>query len=93
MTEFITKEEALQLAVQAGLKNCISESMLNDPVWIAAVKDVINLAIAQKFVVVGYSNKFSLSAIRECGGGAVRLSRECELENSTPLYALKGDSK
>jgi hypothetical protein len=93
MTEYISKEEAEKIAVQVGF--IPTKGAKNGHV--EYLRRAINLAIAQKFEVVGYgvlaSNTMKVSSFLLADHPEAEERFDYKPEHILPLYALKGDSK
>lgn len=94
MTEYITKEEAEKLAAELRipiLKNAAKGFVCSFEQFYEA----INLAFEQRLEVVGYAYtdtlKASIPIVKD--GQGILFVKGSEFQDSTPLYALKGDSK
>jgi hypothetical protein len=94
MTEYITKEQAEKIARSQDVVdlhyNLASHAELSEVIYRA-----INLAFEQRLEVVGYAYtdtlKASIPIVKD--GQGILFVKGSEFQDSTPLYALKGDSK
>jgi hypothetical protein len=87
MTEYITKEQAENILAKLNGMRDAQRDPNGDVVYTPeGVRKAINLAFEQGLEVVGYKNRFSGAIVTNIPSWAVE-------SESTPLYALKGDSK
>jgi hypothetical protein len=85
MTEYITYEEAEKIAHSFIYDFHLHGSSVN----IESVYSAINLALAQKFVVVGSVRRIGKYRLVDTDLNKLNLISDMGF----PLYALKGDSK
>jgi hypothetical protein len=92
MTEYITKEQAQDIATIVTNGEGI-DGEIN--LTLAEFRRAINLAFKQRLEVVGYAYtdtlKASIPIVKD--GQGILFVKGSEFQDSTPLYALKGDSK
>jgi hypothetical protein len=93
MTEYITKEQAADIATIVTNGEGI-DGEIN--LTLAEFRRAINLAFEQRLEVVGYTNSTSISKGKDSSiyrGGGVVVTVDKSWPDPVALYALKGDSK